>query len=141
MMTSSNVILPENLPPTERATHYHALRVHLQVAQWKNLSLTCLDPKEWGWKEKNGVMEPVKTDIEPAPAWLLQVIRCNCKTDTRHPCGTRSCSCRKNGLSCVAACGGCHGEGCENSMEDEKEIEEDEYENELNIFEILQAFV
>ena len=66
MVTFSNVIQPENLPPTKRATH--ALRVHLQVAQWKNLSLTCLDPKEWGWKEKNGVMEPVKTDIEPAPA-------------------------------------------------------------------------
>ena len=81
VMTPSSVIQPENLPPTERAKHYHTLRVHLQVAQWKDLSLTCLDPKEWGWKEKNVVMEPVKTDIEPAPVWLLQVIRCNCKTD------------------------------------------------------------
>ena len=39
MVTSSNVIQPENLPPTERATNY-TLRVHLQVAQCKNLSLT-----------------------------------------------------------------------------------------------------
>ena len=39
MVTSSNVIQPENLPPTERATNY-ILRVHLQVAQCKNLSLT-----------------------------------------------------------------------------------------------------
>ena len=98
MVTSSNAIQSENLPPTETATHYHALGVHLQVAQWKNLSLTCLDPKEWGWKEKNGVMEAVKTDIEPALAWLLQVIRCNCKTDTQHPCGTRLCPCRKTGF-------------------------------------------
>ena len=105
IVTSSNVIQPENLPRTERATHYHALRVHLQVAQWKNLSLKCLDPKEWGWKEKNGVMEPVKTDIEPAPAWLLQVIRCNCKTPSRHPYGTHLCSCQEMGflvLQCVA---------------------------------------
>ena len=72
MVTSSNVIQPENLPPTERATHYQTLQVHLQVAHWKNLSLTCLDPKEWGWKEKNRVMGPLKTGIEPAPAWLLQ---------------------------------------------------------------------
>ena len=83
-------------------------------------------------------MEPVKTDIEHAPAWLLQVIRRNCRTDSRHPCGTRLCLCRKNGLSCVAACGGCHGEGCEDSVENEREIEENE--NERNIFEILQTF-
>ena len=57
------VIQPENLPPTERATHYHPIRVHLQLAQWKNLSWTRLHSKEWGWKEKNGAMEPVKTDI------------------------------------------------------------------------------
>ena len=134
MVTCSNVIQLENLPPTERTTHYHVLRVHLQVAQWKHLSLTCLDPKEWGWKQKIGVMEPVKTDIEPAPAWLLQVIRCNCKIDSRHPSGTRLCACRNNGLSCVAACGGCHGEGCKNSIEDERGIEQSEYENERNIF-------
>ena len=75
------------MPPTERVAH-HTLRVHLQVAQWKNLRLTCLDPKEWEWKEKNGVMEPLKTDIEPIPAWLLQLIRCNGKTDSWYPCGT-----------------------------------------------------
>ena len=46
MVTSSNAIQPENLPPTESATHYHTSRVHLQVAKWKNLSLTCLDLKE-----------------------------------------------------------------------------------------------
>ena len=45
----------------------------------------------------------------------------------------------KNGLSCVAACGGCCVEGCESSVEDEREIEENEYENERNIFEILQT--
>ena len=30
-------------------------------------------------------------------------------------------------------------ERCENSVEDEREIEENEYENERNIFEILQT--
>ena len=71
MVTSSNVIQPENVPLAERATYCHALRVHLQVAQWKNLSLTCLYSKERGWKEKNAIMEPVETDIEPALAWFL----------------------------------------------------------------------
>ena len=61
-------------------------------------------------------MGPVETDIEPTPTWFLQVISCNCKTDSRHPCGTRLCSCRKNRLSCVATCGGCHVERCQNSI-------------------------
>ena len=39
---------PENLLATERATYYHALRVHSQVAQWKHLDLTCLNPLDWG---------------------------------------------------------------------------------------------
>lgn len=139
MVATSNTIRPEILPPTERATYYHALRVHLQVAQWKHLCLTCLDPKEWGWRKKEDMIEPIKTDIEPAPAWLLQVVRCNCKIDSRHPCGTRACSCRKNGLTCVAACGGCHGEQCDNSCGIENEVEEDENEDERNIFEYLQS--
>ena len=101
--------------------------------------MTCLDPKEWGWRKINDIIEPIKTDLEPAPAWLLQVIRCNCKVDSRHPCGTRTCSCRKNGLTCVAACGGCHGVDCENSRGIENEVEEDENDDERNIFEFLQS--
>ena len=143
MVASSNVVNPDNLPPTERAAHFHALRVHLQVTQWKNLSLTCLNPKDWGWKEKNGVMIPTKTDLEPAPSWLLQVVRCNCKTESRNPCGTRLCSCRKNGLTCVAACGGCNGENCENAMVEEVEEiseEHDDIDIERNIFDFLEDF-
>lgn len=31
MVSTSNSVQPENLPPTERASFFHALRVHLQV--------------------------------------------------------------------------------------------------------------
>lgn len=31
MVSTANSIQPENLPPTERATFFHAARVHLQV--------------------------------------------------------------------------------------------------------------
>eukprot|EP00795_Rhopilema_esculentum_P008019 gene8019-13929_t len=61
---------------------------------------------------EDGIMTPIKTDLDPAPEWLLQVVRCRCKTNTKHPCGTLSCSCQKNGLTCVTACGSCHGEDC-----------------------------
>ena len=97
----------ENLPPTESATYYHALRVHLQVAQWKHLDLTCLNPLDWGQTLQNNYVAPVKTDLLAAPDWLLQVVRCKCKTTTKPACSTLIYSCRKNGFTCVAACGNC----------------------------------
>ena len=54
---------------------------------------------------------PITTDLEPAPAELLKVIRCNCKRICM-------CMCRKSGLHCISACGGCHGECCENVQPD-----------------------
>ena len=118
----------------------------IKVAQWKHLDLRCLAPTEWGWRVQNDLMEPIKTDLEPAPEWLLNVIRCNCKETTRKPCGSRLCSCRKNGLHCVPACGGCHGKGCENAellQEDTiaPEHESDLTENERNIFDIFEDFL
>ena len=112
------------------------------MTQWKHLDLRCLNPSNWGWRIENKLLEPVKTDLDPAPAWLLQVVRCNCKINTRRPCGSRSCSCRKNGLDCVPACGGCHGEGCENSAEPIQETEnQNDDDNERNIFDMLESFL
>ena len=49
MVSSSKASLdPQKLPPTERAAHFHSLRVHLQVIIWKELSNNILDPKQWG---------------------------------------------------------------------------------------------
>ena len=40
---------------------------------------------------------------------------CNCQTTSKHTCGPSTrCSCRQNGLKCVAACGNCRGTECEN---------------------------
>ena len=71
-----------------------------------------LNIMEWGWKEENKSIVPRKTDLDPAPDWLLNVIRCKCKDGTRNQCGTMSSSCRKNGLKCVTDCGDCRGETC-----------------------------
>ena len=114
-MVCKGVIEPEKLPPTERAAHYHGLRVHLQVIEWKILDETSnLDPMEWGWKDDNGKLAPIPTDKEVGPPNLLNVIRCRCKTSSKNPCGTNICSCRKHGLKCMTACGGCRGEDCNN---------------------------
>ena len=117
MVASGKKLVPEALPPTERATYYHALRVHYQVAQWKCLDLDVLDPCEWGWFNNNGKLYPVMTDQEPAPAFLLNFIRCNCKLTSKNTCGTNMCSCRRNGLKCVRACGDCRGINCHNVEE------------------------
>ena len=114
MVATRTEVEQENLPPTDRITYYHAIRVHLQVAQRKNLDLTCLNPPDQGWTLQKNSVVPVKTDLPAALDWLLQVTRCKCKTTTKHTCNTLICSCRKNGLTFVAACSNCHGEDCEN---------------------------
>jgi len=108
---------PERLPPTERAAHFHVLRVHLQVVQWKSLMATNLDPENWGWKLKDAMYVPVATDLKAAPRDILNVISCRCRssTGTRQQCSSTMCSCRKHGLQCVAACLHCNGEDCDNA--------------------------
>ena len=116
-MVCEGLIEPEKLPPTERAAWFHGLRVHLQTIQWKILDDTInLEPEKWGWKKDNGVLVPIPTDKEIAPPDLLQIVRCKCKMSSRNPCGTNVCSCRKNGILCMPACGGCHGEDCNNKQ-------------------------
>lgn len=135
---------PGNLPPTERAINFHALRVYLQLCQWKTLDLHCLNPLEWGWYKAPDGLKPVKTDMEPAPEFLLKFIRCKCSTKTKNSCGTNVCTCRRNGLKCVAACGHCHGEDCCNvaefhveDIEDGDDPLNDDDEFDQNIFDLF----
>lgn len=116
-MICAGLLEPEKMPPTERAAYYHGLRVHFQVIEWKMLEQpVALDPLEWGWKMENDKLCPVTTDKPVAPDNLLKVIRCKCKKTSKNQCGSNICTCRKHGLKCVAACGGCHGEDCNNKM-------------------------
>ena len=90
----------------------HGLRVHYQVIEWKMLDGSLvLDPREWGWKKDGDHLVPIPTTKEVAPENLLMVIRCKCKSK-KNTCGTNLCTCRKHGIKCLPACGGCHGEDC-----------------------------
>ena len=115
MMAKSNKVMPQRLPPTERAAHYHSLRVHLQVIRWTVLSNDMLQANEWGWKMTNNFLCPVMTDLDAAPAKFLQFIRCMCKSTGKNPCGTKQCSCHKNGLRCLMACNEWRGQSCNNT--------------------------
>ena len=110
--TSSVRPLPQKLPPTEHTALFHVLRVRLQVMMWKKLSTAGFDPSLWGWQIDDGHYEPIMSDHPPAPDELLNVVRCKCKSD----CKSSLCSCRRNGLTCVTACAGCHRQSCRNRL-------------------------
>ena len=121
LATNTSHVRPQTLPPTSAAAKYHSLRVYLQIQQWKG-SRDDLSPVEWGWKESEGGLTPVHTDLPPAPEELLRVIRCNCKTD----CTNMRCTSIKHNVKCSPACGNCRGSGCINSDQLEYDDDDDE---------------
>ena len=78
MINEKNKLTPENLCPTERAIHFHSQRVYLQTQKWKLLDEHCRNPADWGFYRHGSGMKPIKTDLEPAPDNVLNIIRCNC---------------------------------------------------------------
>ena len=99
-----------SIPPTSAATAYHAQRAYYQVQVWL-FSNGNLNPTDWGWKNVNEKLSPIHTDLSPAPADVLRVIRCGCKGD----CSSIKCSCKSHGLDCSSACKECKGTSCLNA--------------------------
>jgi len=106
------------LPPTSAATVFHSLRVYLQCQVW--IGNTSLQADEWGWQMKNGMYVPIKTNLPAAPEQILNVVRCNCKTN----CDSKRCTCRKNGLECSYSCGTCRGISCTNSIQIDESVDD-----------------
>ncbi len=129
MASCGKTLESERLPPTETAEFFHSLRVYHQLIVWKDLSSEVLDPLQWGWKLDGTILMPIMTDSVPAPDNILKFIRCRYKVSSKNSCATNACSCHKNGLKCVPACGDCRGETCNNSEQiivDQKTQESDE---------------
>lgn len=99
VLTNKTCVQIHTLPPTSNAASFHSQSAYLQIKMWMNKDN--LNPCEWGWKVANGNLVPVKCTMDAAPSKLLNIIRCNCKTN----CDTKRCTCRKNGLECSVACG------------------------------------
>ena len=124
MISKSKMQLkPELLPPTNTAADFHSYRVHLQVVEWDTFLTSGLDPALWGWTLSDSCYSPIKTTKDPAPSDVLSLISCNCKMSSKSPCSSNRCSCRKNGIWCMAACGHCHGDGCDNVKSDYGNVE------------------
>ena len=58
VMVASSKVDPQQLPPTERAAHYHSFSVHLRVVKWTVPSNDMRQAKEWGWKMGNNSLAP-----------------------------------------------------------------------------------
>ena len=89
------------------------------------------------WTLREDTYYPIYTAEPVAPDDLLKFVRCKCKLSTKNPCSI-NCSCKKNGLYCVAACGNCRGDGCEN--ENPKNRLVDGYSDDIddrNVFDIF----
>ena len=66
---------------------------------------------DWGWFLSGKSLKPIPMMQQPGPPSLMKVVQCSCTTN----CRTRHCSCLKNNLKCISACGNCHGVDCDNS--------------------------
>ena len=69
------------------------------------------DPEDWGCKKVENEFVPITTDLPVAPKYILQIIRCSCKTG----CSSYRCSCRKNDMLCSEACTYCKINDCGNA--------------------------
>lgn len=114
-LTSPEGFQLQVLPPTSDAAKYHSYRTYLQVQQW--LGNETIVPTDWGWCLSDGKLKPVEMDAEVAPACVLRLISCGCKTG----CHTK-CTCRNNGLKCSSLCSRCGGNNCSNCEIDSDEL-------------------
>lgn len=106
------------LPPTADALGEHIKRVYYQVQEWLHPN-NSLKPENYGWKNVQGILYPIKMNQPAAPENILNIIVCGCKTG----CG-KACGCRKNGIECSTACTHCHGSSCTNSSQVNEENDE-----------------
>ena len=111
--TAAKQIKPETLPPTEGAAVQHSHRAYLQTRDRILLQSMSLNPCEYGWTLGVHGYEPVPTKDAIGPEELLKFTICNCSGD----CSNRRCSCKKNGVNCITACGVCNGATCQNGVQ------------------------
>lgn len=94
---------------------------YFQVQDWLGVTLA---PEDYGWKRVGPVLLPEQGHRNICPPAIKEVLKCACTKGCM-----KNCSCKKNGLTCSAAC---NCKNCENIMPhdlddtDESETEETE---------------
>ena len=93
----------ERLPPTQGALRQAVLRTHYQLMTWNDDIVSnpeVTSPEGYGWQMKDNRWMPVMTELPPAPAAIVELVKCGCKKQ----CSTNRCQCRKAGLPCTDLC-------------------------------------
>lgn len=94
-------------------------RAHFQTVLWRNPGSdpSQLNPEDFGWKKDaiNKSLYPttLPENSKPAPDFILEIIRCGCKSQPL--CSTKRCSCRDKGLPCTMFCA-CFSVGCSSNL-------------------------
>lgn len=103
------------LPPTTGALDQHIERVRVQSQVWSQSTIMwqqLFNPLLHGYYESDsGRILPITSKILPAPQSIIELVRCQCKTN----CSSQRCSCRRHNLSCTDLC--LCGTDCENDVD------------------------
>ena len=122
------------LPPTSAALKNHLKRANYQAYIWKQALQPRIDERavNHGWKLRDGRLEIIWTDLQPAPEAVMELVCCG----RRGTCQTRRCSCVGNGLACTEACtcsDQCVNVADQNDDEDEDDDEDDVEEDAYDV--------
>ena len=109
---------PQSLPHSHSACKNHSLSVYFQILESKSKSES-VNVEEYGWVLRKCILEPVKTDQDPAPNNIVTMIGCG----SRGGCKTLQCTCRKLGLERSLVCKNRRG-SCMNSQQPDLELNE-----------------
>ena len=108
MKNKNKAVQARDLPLTSATTGFQSKHVYFQIQKWATLGQPGPNPEDWGWEICDNCLLPIMANMEPAPDYLLRVIRCSCKQD----CSAARCSCNKHGFTCTQACKECKGICC-----------------------------
>lgn len=127
----------ETLPPTKDSLTQHVVRVNYQTLLWKQ-SLEAFvgipSPIGNGWEADGESVKAKLMTKDCAPKSLLLVVSCHC---LKLLCSGGRCSCSKECIPCISACGCGAEDACKNpytasvtnsaDSEDESCDEEDDF--------------
>jgi len=95
-----NMAENDRLRPTVGALRQRIMRVHIQAC----VGPSCHFSPDISWSIKTwlpqGQLKPTTTDVLPAPKAIIEMVRCQCKTD----CSSQRCSCCAKNLTCTHLC-------------------------------------
>ena len=65
-----------SLVSSEDSVCLHLDRAYFQIQDWQG---NALEPTDYGWEIKDGLLEPIPMQQDPAPVCLMEVTQCKCK--------------------------------------------------------------